>query len=531
MNVYQLPAKCSPAWHSPFLLMLSLVALGVSGCDSEIAQQPVPSASSVYTIHMLYPPETRPLMLSAIERFNAKNLLISNGSLARVAGTTYDDYAATVPLTTATHQVSLLLGPLPTLPIEASQYPDKEARRCESLMSTRLGIAARPIDTFSFPTDRERLSLASILAPYKEGADHRRDVIVGAPRFSSSGLVAALTTAATTSRVPLGELTAQTITENRASLRSAQERVRNYTIDDRAGLQWIANREGGAPIIAVTTETSFEAHKRSKSPAPLEWVPFNTPAVSVDYPLCEPSPRTDTQQRLETTRLARSFFSSEEFKELARAAGFSPATPTASSSQGAPSGAVRQLLAEWPQIRTPTSTVFVLDTSIKTDLATIETIRREISFFIDARPSKDDSVAIVTTSSQSEVAREPTTDAELLNLTLSRLSTSGGSAVRDGIDAAFNLFEGTYATPSRHSIIVFTSTGDTSSQTTVEQLRNRASQFVGRRNVDLFVLGVGGAEQDFGELPALTKKAGGHFLQTDLSTLPDVFDAIARQVQ
>ncbi len=528
MNVYQLPAKCPPTWHSPFLLMLSLVALGVSGCDSEIAQQPVPSASSVYTIHMLYPPETRPLMLSAIERFNAKNLLISNGSLARVAGTTYDDYAATVPLTTATHQVSLLLGPLP---IDTSQYPDKEARRCEPLMSTRLGIAARPIDTFSFPTDRERLSLASIVAPYKEVADPRRDVIVGAPRFSSSGLVAALTTAASAARVPLEQLTAQTITENRASLRSAQERVRNYTIDDRAGLEWLANREGGAPIIAVTTESSFEAHKRSKSPAPLEWVPINTPAVSVDYPLCEPSPRTDTQQRLETTRLARSFFSSEEFKELARAAGFSPTTPTASSSQGAPSGAVRQLLAEWPQIRTPTSTVFVLDTSIKTDLATIETIRREISFFIDARPSKDDSVAIVTTSSQSEVAREPTTDAELLNLTLSRLSTSGGSAVRDGIDAAFNLFEGTYATPSRHSIIVFTSTGDTSSQTTVEQLRNRASQFVGRRNVDLFVLGVGGAEQDFGELPALTKEAGGHFLQTDLSTLPDVFDAIARQVQ
>jgi Mg-chelatase subunit ChlD len=161
----------------------------------------------------------------------------------------------------------------------------------------------------------------------------------------------------------------------------------------------------------------------------------------------------------------------------------------------------------------------------------METIRRELSLFVDRRPSKDDTVALVSASSDPDVLREPETDPELLKLSISRLTTAGGNAIRDGIRTAFNIFEDTSSTNYRRSVVVFTSAKDTSSQTTIDQLTNRASQLVGRKNVDLFVIAIGGSEQDFGELPAVTRKVGGTFVLTDIPSLPGKFYAIGRRVQ
>jgi Mg-chelatase subunit ChlD len=172
-----------------------------------------------------------------------------------------------------------------------------------------------------------------------------------------------------------------------------------------------------------------------------------------------------------------------------------------------------------------------VDTSIKSDLTTMETIRRELSLFVERRPSKEDRVAIVSASSNPEVMREPMTDPELLKLSISRLTTAGGNAIRDGIETAFNILQDLSSSTYRRAVVVFTSAKDTSSQASVEQLTNRANQLVGRKNVDLFVIAIGGSEQDFGELPAVTRKVGGTFVLTDIPSLPGKFYAIGRRVQ
>jgi Mg-chelatase subunit ChlD len=480
---------------------------------------------------MLYPPETRALLMLAIERFNAKNLPLSNGSVARLTGSSFDDYASTNKIGSPSNQASLWIAPITSLASEESEQTDRTIGGCVSLMSTRLGVAARPIDTFTLPVDRTKLSLLSLLGPKDSEVRSQPAIVLGTPRFSSSGLLAALGTTAEIAGSQLTQLSPQSISVHTTPLKNAQERVRNYVVDDADALDWLAARQGGDPILAVTTEQAIQAFKNFHPAALLEWVPFTSPAASLDYPLCDITYKNDSQLDLEAMKLARSFFSSDEFRALSTHAGFSAPTTGSHDSKETTKGAIRRLLQDWPQIRRPAVTIFVVDTSVKTDRSVIETIRREISLFVDTRPSTADMVALISASSNPEVMRDPTTDTENLQLSISRLTTAGGNAIRDGIDTALSIFDGNYSTSHRRSIIVFTSANDTSSQTTVERLTNRASQLVGRKNVNLFVIATGGSEQDFGDLPALTRKVGGHFVLTDIASLPASFYPIARQVQ
>jgi hypothetical protein len=397
-------------------------------------------------------------------------------------------------------------------------------------MSTQLGVALRPIDTFTLPDERDKLSISTLLQA-KGSQRSNPAIVVGAPRFSSSGLLAALLTTAESSGTTVGKLSPQTISAQLPSLKSAQTRIRSYFVNDYDALEWLAGRPGGDPLLAITTEQSARVFKSYNPSIAFEWLPFTSPTAVLDYPLCTVSTSGDTPGDLEGAKLARSFLLSDEFKALATGGGFSPPVPAAQAPNEGLGGAIRSLLSTWSGVRPPSSTVFVVDTSIKSDLTTMETIRRELSLFVERRPSKEDRVAIVSASSNPEVMREPMTDPELLKLSISRLTTAGGNAIRDGIETAFNILQDLSSSTYRRAVVVFTSAKDTSSQASVEQLTNRANQLVGRKNVDLFVIAIGGSEQDFGELPAVTRKVGGTFVLTDIPSLPGKFYAIGRRVQ
>jgi hypothetical protein len=511
--------------------ILGGVALGAVGCESKSPEQTAPKPIKVHNVRVLYPPEARALFISAIEQFNAKNIALSSGEIARISGASFEDMSALGTIGGPSNPASLWIAPLMPLTKALSTQPDRDIVGCESLMSTRLGIAVRPIDTFTLPPDCEKLSIGSVLSPQERDRRLQPAIIVGSPRFSSSGLLTALATVADATHSPLEQVSAQSVSTSVAALKGAQERVRNYVVEDSDGLEWIAGRPGGDPVIVVTSEQAVTAFKEYHSSANLEWLPLTSWIPPLDYPLCDVVSKTDTPIDIEAAKLAKTFLLSDEFKKLTTAAGFSPPVAGGNAPVEALGGAIGQLLTLWPQIRRPASTVFVVDTSVKTDRAIMETIRREISLFVERRPAPSDTVALVSASTDAEVLREPTTDPELLKISIKRMTTAGGNATRDGIETAFNIFEDITSLAYRRSIIVFTSASDTSSQTTVEQLTNRASQLVGRKNVDLFVVALGRSEQEFGELPAITRKVGGTFVLTDIASLPGNFYGIARRVQ
>ena len=531
MTACTIKLRSLSTWRLLLSCLLGSFALGAFGCESKSPEQTAPKPIKVHNVRVLYPPEARTLFISAIEQFNAKNISLSSGEIARITGASFDDHSAVGAIGGSSNPASLWIAPLTPLTKALSTQPDRELVGCESLMSTRLGIAVRPIDTFTLPPDREKLSIGSVLSPQDRARSSQPAIIVGSPRFSSSGLLAALATVADATHSPLEQVSAQSVSTAVATLKEDQERVRNYLVDDSEGLQWIGGRPGGEPVIVITSEQVVTAFKIYNSSASLEWIPFSSTVPPLDYPVCDITSKTDSPIDVEAAKLARAFIRSDEFKKLSTAAGFSPPIAGGSAASDALGEAIGQLLILWPQIRRPASTVFVVDTSIKTDRTIMETIRREISLFVERRPAPSDTVALVSASTDAEVLREPTTDPELLNISINRMTTAGGNAIRDGIETAFNIFEEITSLAYRRSIIVFTSASDTSSQTTVEQLTNRASQLVGRKNVDLFVIALGRSEQEFGELPAITRKVGGTFVLTDIASLPGNFYGIARRVQ
>lgn len=524
---------------SPRCLRLSVlpafaaITLGLIGCQTQESSQKQPAPVKTHTVRILYPSEARLLLTSAIERFNTKHLPLADGSIARLSGATFDEYTATGQIGSPSLPASLWISPLSSLTAAAPRVleTDPEIGSCQSIMSTRLGVTVRPIDTFTLPPDRSTLSLTSVLQPQRPTDTSTPSAIVGSPRFSSSGLLTALLAAAEAANTSLSNLSSDAISTRVTEIAKTQQNVRSYFISDQDALTWLAAREGMTPIQIVTTEQATRVFASNGKTPKLEWLPLATPDAVLDYPLCSVTSKNTRAEDSETAKLVRSFISSEEFASLASSFGFSrtaPSTPAANGSRGA---ATHALLVAWPQIQRPASTVFVIDTSIKTNRAVVETLRRELKLFVDRRTAPTDLISVVSASSDQQVSREPTGDPELITIALDRLTTAGGNAILDGIETAFNLFGDSSASDYRRSIIVVTSGSDTSSQTTVDQLRNRASQMVGRRNIDLFVIGLGDAEGAFGQLPDLTREVGGTFVLADIASFPAKFYPIARRVQ
>lgn len=505
----------------------------ITACDTQSEAPPAPREIKVHALKLVYPPEARTLISQATERINSKNLALANGSIVRVSASSFDNLGALNKIGTPQMPASLWIAPFSPIAasVKRASQSDVAISDCDSIMSSRLGVAFRHIDAFSIPTKDGAVEMPRLMPNKGTEAERPVAIVAGSPRFTSSGIATALAAAAEGSSVSLASLTAESISQGAKAIGNTQRWVRNYFTSDYDTLSWLNERQGGEPIGVFTTEQSFKTHRLYTPTSALEWSTVKSPALSLDYPLCNVSTKGDSAQDIEAAKVVRLFFASEEFRTMLEGAGFSPPISLDSVNLTQLGGAATALMRDWPQLRRPSMTVFVVDASIKTDRATMETIRREIKLFIDSRPSPQDAVAIIRASSTPEIVSAPTTSPEALSLALSRLSTMGGNAIRDGIQTAFSIFTDLTTKEYRRAVVVFTSAKDTSSQTSVDQLANRADQLVGRKNVDLFVLGLGANDVDFGDLPSLVQQSGGTFIRTSLASLPADLFPVARRVQ
>ena len=517
--------------------ILSL-ALYLVACEGEPSAPQTPQPVKVHAIKLLYPPEARTLITTAVDRVNAKNIQLKNGSIVRLSASSFDNLAGFEKIGTPQMPAALWIAPYTPLAasVKRSLQADVSIIDCNSTMSTRLGVAYRQIDSFAVPQSEGSVQIRRLLLPSQSASGNSNSlkepsIVAGSPRFTASGLAAALSAAAVGTNLPLSALTTEGVSKAFEEIRRSQRFIRNYFISDYDTLTWLNDRPGGEPLFVLTTEQSFKTHRIYTPQSSLEWSPTTGPDITLDYPLCSVVTKSDAPQDVEAANAIRLFFASEEFKSMLQGGGFAPPASLGDINSSQLGAAAATLVSQWPKIRRPSMTTFVVDASIKTDRTALETVRREIKLFIESRPSPEDSVAIISASTTPEILSEPSTNAEILLLALARLNTTGGNAIRDGIQTAFTIFSDLTSRDYRRAIIVFTSSKDTSSQTSITQLSNRASQLVGRKNVDLFVFGLGGSEADFGELPSLTRQSGGTFVATTVASLPADLFPVARRVQ
>lgn len=515
-------------------ILASVVAIcHLVACDGGSEAAPSPQTLKVHAIKIIYPPEARTLVSQVVDRINAKNIPLNNSYVLRLSASSFDNFAALDKIGTPKMPAALWIAPFTPLAASVKRTPQSDVTiaECNSTMSTRLGVAYRNIDEFALPTQNGAVELTQLLLPKDASAGKAPAVVAGSPRFTSSGLVAALSAAAVATSQPLNALSGASVVKSPADIAKTQKLIRNYFTSDYDTLSWLNTREAGEPIAVLTTEQSYRSYLSYAPKSTLRWTATASPDFTLDYPLCSVITRSDAPLDSEAAKAVRLYFASDEFKSLLDGSGFSPPAMLGDINSAQLGAAASELISEWPKLRRPSMTIFVIDASIKTDRMTIETLRREIKLFIDNRPSPDDSVAIISASSVPDIISEPSTNAELLEIGLSRLSTSGGNAIRDGLQTAFSIFSDQRSRDFRRAVVVFTSGRDTSSQTSVTQISNRASQLVGRKNVDLFVIGLGQGDTDFGELPTLTQQVGGVFVRSSLASLPADLFPITRRVQ
>jgi von Willebrand factor type A domain len=519
--------------HFALAAGIAFALSNLASCNRESEAPPPVKEIKVHALKLVYPPEARNLVAQVVERINAKNLALGNGSTVRVSASSLDNIAAFDKVGTPQMPAGLWIAPYSPLAasVKRTSQSDVSITDCNSVMSSRLGVAYRKIDAFAIPQKEGAVGTAQMLPSGDNATEPALSVIAGAPRFTSSGIATSLAAAAEATSSPLASLTSDSIVRGSKLITNTQRWVRNYFTSDYDTLLWLNERQGGEPVAVFTTEQGFKTHKIYTPSSTLMWSPITSPALTLDYPLCNVTTKGDSAQDVEAAKLVRLFFAGDEFKSMLEGAGFS--TPLTLDSLNLPQlgAAAATLIKEWPRLRRPSMTIFVVDASIKTDRATMETIRREIKLFIESRPSPDDLVAIISASSSPEIVSDPTANPETLTLALGKLSTVGGNAIRDGVQTAFTLFSDLSTKEYRRAVVVFTSGKDTSSQTSTTQFANRASQLVGRKNVDLYVLGLGTNDTDFGELPLLVQQSGGAFIRTSLASLPADLFPVARRVQ
>jgi Mg-chelatase subunit ChlD len=194
-------------------------------------------------------------------------------------------------------------------------------------------------------------------------------------------------------------------------------------------------------------------------------------------------------------------------------------------------GTTSAILQSWSKIRHKSSTIFIVDTSIKTTKPVLDSIKQQVSSFISTRVSEGDLVSLISSSTNSDVLAATSSDTSSLESAMNRMTTSGGTAIRDGLIIGFDLFAEERSQKLRRAIVAFVSSKDTSSKTAVAQLLNRGNQLVGRRNVQLYVLGIDGDPGSFGDLPGLVNTIGGTFLTTRQGDLPTTLAPILKQIE
>ena len=514
------------------ILFPLILILALSSCEDRSSQpESTPTRSS--TLTLLHPPEAYEFFQAVVAKFNSLNRATTSGAIIRLSSSSFDDLDGVGRIGTPQAPASLWIAPSSTQAavaksLNAASFTSSD---CASVMSTRLGVAYRSIDKFAISSSDGSIAPSELFAPTPKPPAPPLSFIMGLPRYTSSGNAFLTLAAGYSIGTPLAGLTREKVEGAVTLLRNSQSRTRSYYLSVASALSWLDGREGGSPVAVGTTEQSFTAYQRSLGGgSKLLWLPISTTAPLLDFPLCSIDASDGDAELREAQRIARGFFVGDDFKALLAEHGFDVPPPTSDPLPESVASGVTALQERWGVIRPPSLTLFIVDASIKTDRAAIETIRRELRNFIEAKSSDNDKVGIIAASTKIEVVSELGKSKESLQLAVNKLTTSGSNTIRDGILLGLRLLGGLDNEGYRRSVVVLTS-GDQTTRHHDQELENVAAQLIGMKNVQLYVLGFANAESELDDLARLTRQLGGHFILTNTAAAPASFFPISREIQ
>lgn len=300
-------------------------------------------------------------------------------------------------------------------------------------------------------------------------------------------------------------------------------------------LDWLSRQEGGRPLIAITDDRQFTSFMKSNPDSGLQKHPIAVTGVANDYPVCLVSaPWVSTDQRsaaLAVQSYLRELSTKGELKRF----GISPQSPQVDTNgtptRMAPDGSAT-LVNHWDDFGKPSAPSFIIDNSVSMDGLRLDAVKGVVSTFIPSLRFGNvrQPVTLVTFGSQVTIHQKFSNDQVLLQQTLSLMKPLGGSAIKDAILRTVELYEDSTAPGARRPVLAIIDGKDTASQLSSEQFQLTLPALLSRKGIVLYVIGIGPADEDYGDLPKLIDSIGGLFrpsqsqdIAKELSTiLPDM---------
>ena len=525
------------------VLAIALCLLSACSRESSDNTSPVPTEE----VRLILPSETLEIVRPSIEAFNAARLLTGSGTVVRLSAVTADGVAATqVVSDSALNQKttvwlssnSALLELARSRLSQEKQLEEKHSQEkysmdgCRAIASTVMGAAFISSNAFAVEQDGGSALYGQFILDSTERDLARTPMILaGLPSSSVSGVSTLIMSGATVLKSKVESLSPTSSTESEQALSPSQRRISRYFASDRAMLEWMALRQEGRPLVAITTLQQVTAHNLVAPNTPLQFLPAVLPELRLNYQLCALQSKTTSTAAREAQQLIITFLTNSErlspFKQL----GFDE--PLALNNEGAQPAvqAVERLLAPWHSIKKPSTVTFVIDSSSKLTRALTETIKRELSQFIVADGARRDTFALVSSSTRPELLAEPTADLDAFKDAILKIRGSGASAIRDALIMAIDLYAEASPEQNRGAIIVLTNGPDSASSATTTALKGRALSGMSRKGVALYVIGVSNAGDPPSEIAQLTQEIGGTFIATTVGELPAALHGVFREVE
>ena len=529
------------------VLAIALCLLSACSRESSDNTSPVP----IEDVRLILPSETLEIVRPSIEAFNGARLLTGSGTVVRLTAVTADGVAATqvVSDSALNHKTTVWLSSNSALLelarsrlSQEKQLEEKHSQEkysidgCRAIASTVMGVAFISSNTFAVEQDGGSALYGQFILDSTERDLARTPMILaGLPSSSVSGVSTLIMSGATVLKSKVESLLPISSTESEQALRPSQRRISRYFASDRAMLEWMALRQEGRPLVAITTRQQVKAHNLVAPNTSLQFLPAVLPELRLNYQLCALQSKTTSTAAREAQQLIITFLTNSErlapFKQL----GFDE--PLALNNEGAQPAvqAVERLLAPWHSIKKPSTVTFVIDSSSRLTRALSETIKRELSQFIVADGARRDTFALVSSSTRPELLSAPTADLGAFKDAILEIRGSGASAIRDALIMAIDLYAEASPEQNRGAIIVLTNGPDSASSSTTAALKGRALSGMSRKGVALYVIGVNNSSETPSNTPSdiaqLTQEIGGTFIATTVGELPAALHGVFREVE
>ena len=529
------------------VLAIALCLLSACSRESSDNTSPVP----IEEVRLILPSETLEIVRPSIEAFNAARLLTGIGTVVRLTAVTADGVAATqvVSDSALNHKTTVWLSSNSALLelarsrlSQEKQLEEKHSQEkysidgCRAIASTVMGVAFISSNTFAVEQDGGSALYGQFILDSTERDLARTPMILaGLPSSSVSGVSTLIMSGATVLKSKVESLLPISSTESEQALSPSQRRISRYFASDRAMLEWMALRQEGRPLVAITTRQQVKAHNLVAPNTSLQFLPAVLPELRLNYQLCALQSKTTSTAAREAQQLIITFLTNSErlapFKQL----GFDE--PLALNNEGAQPAvqAVERLLAPWHSIKKPSTVTFVIDSSSRLTRALSETIKRELSQFILADGARRDTFALVSSSTRPELLSAPTADLGAFKDAILEIRGSGASAIKDALIMAIDLYADASPEQNRGAIIVLTNGPDSASSSTTAALKGRALSGMSRKGVALYVIGVNNSSETPSNTPSdieqLTQEIGGTFIATTVGELPAALHGVFRQVE